>query len=179
VNLKACNHFRLYNGKAAEAELKVLADLGHTLQGNDLIRHNMVVFQQGEGALQVLPQLVDYIPEARLNLVRTRLRIAGARAARRMVHQRTPTRAQRRSSIICAMTVSKKRMSSSKTSSLRPRRSTSSKVLAAPGRAPVRGCDLPLAHSDQVSLTLLSAKRSDRASTSRWRSSSSRRARKS
>jgi intraflagellar transport protein 56 len=23
VNLKACNHFRLYNGKAAEAELKV------------------------------------------------------------------------------------------------------------------------------------------------------------
>lgn len=26
VNLKACNHFRLYNGKAAEAELKALAD---------------------------------------------------------------------------------------------------------------------------------------------------------
>lgn len=25
VNLKACNHFRLYNGKAAEAELKVLS----------------------------------------------------------------------------------------------------------------------------------------------------------
>mmetsp|Transcript_106834 Transcript_106834/g.310015 ORF Transcript_106834/g.310015 Transcript_106834/m.310015 type:complete len:84 (-) Transcript_106834:1150-1401(-) len=23
VNLKACNHFRLYNGRAAEAELKV------------------------------------------------------------------------------------------------------------------------------------------------------------
>lgn len=26
VNLKACNHFRLYNGRAAEAEIKVLAD---------------------------------------------------------------------------------------------------------------------------------------------------------
>lgn len=26
VNLKACNHFRLYNGKAAEAELKVIED---------------------------------------------------------------------------------------------------------------------------------------------------------
>jgi intraflagellar transport protein 56 len=26
MNLKACNHFRLYNGKAAEAELKALAD---------------------------------------------------------------------------------------------------------------------------------------------------------
>ena len=53
MNLKACNHFRLYNGKAAEAELKVLADLGHTLQGNDLIRHNMVVFSMGDSALQV------------------------------------------------------------------------------------------------------------------------------
>ena len=28
-----------------------------------------VVFQSGEGALQVLPPLVDVIPEARLNLV--------------------------------------------------------------------------------------------------------------
>ena len=28
-----------------------------------------VVFRGGEGALQVLPQLVDVIPEARLNLV--------------------------------------------------------------------------------------------------------------
>ena len=53
----------------------------------ELFRHNMVrrtifssnmkiffclkkvVFQNGEGALQVLPPLVDVIPEARLNLV--------------------------------------------------------------------------------------------------------------
>lgn len=69
VNLKACNHFRLYNGRAAEAELKVLADQGHALHTNDLIRHNRVVFSQGEAALQVLPQLSDFIPEARLNLV--------------------------------------------------------------------------------------------------------------
>ena len=26
INLKACNHFRLYNGKAAEAELAVLKE---------------------------------------------------------------------------------------------------------------------------------------------------------
>ncbi|KAF3852308.1 hypothetical protein F7725_005663 [Dissostichus mawsoni] len=39
LNLKACNHFRLYNGKAAE-----------------------VVFRGGEGALQVLPPLIDVIP---------------------------------------------------------------------------------------------------------------------
>ena len=35
----------------------------------DLVRHNLVVFRSGEGALQVLPALVDVIPEARLNLV--------------------------------------------------------------------------------------------------------------
>ena len=70
VNLKACNHFRLYNGKAAEAELKILADQGHALvHTNDLIRHNRVVFSNGESALQVLPSLSDFIPEARLNLV--------------------------------------------------------------------------------------------------------------
>jgi intraflagellar transport protein 56 len=69
LNLKACNHFRLYNGKAAEAELKVLAEQGHPLHDNDLIRHNLVVFRGGENALQVLPPLVEYLPEARLNLV--------------------------------------------------------------------------------------------------------------
>ena len=26
VNLKACNHFRLYNGKAAETEMKTLSE---------------------------------------------------------------------------------------------------------------------------------------------------------
>jgi len=36
---------------------------------NDLLRHNLVVFRGGENALQVLPPLVDVIPEARLNLV--------------------------------------------------------------------------------------------------------------
>ena len=42
-----------------EAELKVLTDMGHTLQANDLIRHNMVVFSQGESALQVATRLVN------------------------------------------------------------------------------------------------------------------------
>jgi len=69
LNLKACNHFRLYNGRAAEAELKALADQGHSLHDNDLIRHNLVVFRNGENALKVLPGLIDFLPEARLNLV--------------------------------------------------------------------------------------------------------------
>jgi intraflagellar transport protein 56 len=69
INLKACNHFRLYNGKAAEGELKVLTDQGVSLNDNDLVRHNLVVFCNGDNALKVLPPLVDFVPEARLNLV--------------------------------------------------------------------------------------------------------------
>jgi intraflagellar transport protein 56 len=54
VNLKACNHYQLYNGKAAEAELKALqnsATTGNVFQDNDLLRHNLVVFRGGENAL--------------------------------------------------------------------------------------------------------------------------------
>ena len=70
INLKACNHFKLYNGKAAEQELKTLQEQASNFSfGQDLIQHNLVVFRNGEGALQTLPNLVDVIPEARLNLV--------------------------------------------------------------------------------------------------------------
>ena len=72
VNLKACNHYQLYNGKAAEAELKALQNsstVGNIFQDNDLLRHNLVVFRGGENALQTLPPLIEVIPEARLNLV--------------------------------------------------------------------------------------------------------------
>eukprot|EP01062_Namystynia_karyoxenos_P002618 TRINITY_DN10924_c0_g1_i1.p1 TRINITY_DN10924_c0_g1~~TRINITY_DN10924_c0_g1_i1.p1 ORF type:complete len:597 (+),score=257.31 TRINITY_DN10924_c0_g1_i1:95-1792(+) len=71
INLKACNHYRLYNGKAAEQELKVLIDLQSVSYNveNDVVKHNLVVFRSGESALQVLPRLVDVVPEARLNLV--------------------------------------------------------------------------------------------------------------
>jgi len=71
INLKACNHYRLYNGKAAEAELKVLIDLQSVSYNveNDVVKHNLVVFRSGESALQVFPGLLDVVPEARLNLV--------------------------------------------------------------------------------------------------------------
>lgn len=71
LNLKACNHFKLYNGKAAEAELKALQEMASpSFQfAQDLIKHNQVVFRNGDGSLQVLPPLIDVIPEARLNLV--------------------------------------------------------------------------------------------------------------
>lgn len=67
INLKACNRFRLVNGRAAENELKNLIR-SKSIFGADLIMHNLVVFRNGEGALQILPQLIDIIPEARLNL---------------------------------------------------------------------------------------------------------------
>ncbi|XP_013142997.1 PREDICTED: intraflagellar transport protein 56, partial [Papilio polytes] len=41
-NLKACNLFRLYNGKAAENELKQISSEQHTF-GQDLVRHNLIV----------------------------------------------------------------------------------------------------------------------------------------
>ncbi|KAJ3188291.1 Intraflagellar transport protein 56 [Gaertneriomyces sp. JEL0708] len=76
TNLKACNHFRLYNGKAAEQEFKTLMEKksSHFRFAEDLVKHNLVVFRNGEGALQVFPPLVDVIPEARLNLVIYHLR---------------------------------------------------------------------------------------------------------
>ena len=54
--LQACNHFRLYNGKAAEQELRTLQDQTSSsfTFGKDLIEHNLVVFRNGEGALQAL-----------------------------------------------------------------------------------------------------------------------------
>ena len=71
LNLKACNQFRLYDGKAAEAELLPLTKEALSVEKieSKLVRHNTVVFQNGERALQILPPLVGVVPEARLNLV--------------------------------------------------------------------------------------------------------------
>lgn len=92
INLKACNHFRLYNGKAAEAEIKSLMDQSSSsfIFGHDLIRHNLVVFRGGESALQVLPPLVDVIPEARLNLVIYYLRQDDVREAYQLIKDLEP-----------------------------------------------------------------------------------------
>ncbi|KAF8058368.1 DYF13 [Scenedesmus sp. PABB004] len=76
VNLRACNAFRMFNGKAAEAELRGLAEAcgGRHAEAHALVRHNLVVFRGGEGAMQVLPALGDAPPEAALNLVIHHLR---------------------------------------------------------------------------------------------------------
>ncbi|XP_029706127.1 intraflagellar transport protein 56-like isoform X1 [Takifugu rubripes] len=96
LNLKACNTFRLYNGKAAEEELKNLMEISsHSFEfAKELIRHNLVVFRGGEGALQVLPPLIDVIPEARLNLVIYYLRQDDVQEAYNLIRDVVPVTPQ-------------------------------------------------------------------------------------
>lgn len=96
LNLKACNHFRLYNGKAAEAELKTLQDVASPsfVYARDLIKHNLIVFRGGQGALQILPPLVDVIPEARLNLVIYHLKQDDTAAANALMKDLDPSTPQ-------------------------------------------------------------------------------------
>mmetsp|Transcript_3723 Transcript_3723/g.6642 ORF Transcript_3723/g.6642 Transcript_3723/m.6642 type:complete len:567 (-) Transcript_3723:83-1783(-) len=94
VNLKACSHYQLYNGKAAEAELKVLqqaATSGNIFQEHDILQHNLVVFRNGENALQVLPPLLEIIPEARLNLVIYHLRTEEVQEAYNLIKDLEPS----------------------------------------------------------------------------------------
>lgn len=94
VNLKACCHYQLYNGKAAEAELKVLQQAsasGNIFQEHDLLQHNLVVFRNGENAVQVLPPLLDIIPEARLNLVIYHLRTDEVQEAYNLIKDLEPS----------------------------------------------------------------------------------------
>eukprot|EP00040_Diaphanoeca_grandis_P000524 m.15678 g.15678 ORF g.15678 m.15678 type:complete len:566 (-) comp10694_c0_seq1:168-1865(-) len=96
INLKACNHFRLFNGKAAEAELQALQNMASSSfeYAQELIKHNLVVFRNGESALQVLPPLIDVLPEARLNLVIYFLREHELQEAHQLLKDLEPTTPQ-------------------------------------------------------------------------------------
>ena len=74
ANLKACNSFRLQNGESALSELEKIPNFDKILSKHDLLRHNTVVFTDGQRALQILPSLLNFIPEARLNLAIYHLR---------------------------------------------------------------------------------------------------------
>jgi intraflagellar transport protein 56 len=71
-----------------------LSDKGVNLQAIELIRHNMVVFSNGEHALQTLPALVDVIPEAKLNLVIYYLRHNSVHEAHELVKDLEPSTPQ-------------------------------------------------------------------------------------
>ncbi|CAE7317456.1 Ttc26, partial [Symbiodinium sp. KB8] len=71
ANLKACNHFRLYNGKAAESELRQLVDAtgdAAVVEDSATLKHNLCIFRGGADASRILTPLLDSVPEARLNL---------------------------------------------------------------------------------------------------------------
>lgn len=86
--------FRLYNGNAALDEVKDIEDLEKVLKVNDLLRHNMVVFTDGQKALKVLPDLVDIIPEAKLNLAIYHLRNNEVEEASEVLEDLEPTTPQ-------------------------------------------------------------------------------------
>lgn len=89
INLKACNRFRLFSGRVAEQVIKNIADNGTF--GADLIRHNMVVFRNGEGALRVMPGLLNIVPEARLNLAIYYLKQGNIQEAHALMKEVQPT----------------------------------------------------------------------------------------
>ncbi|KAJ8319241.1 hypothetical protein KUTeg_004332 [Tegillarca granosa] len=78
------------------AEMKSLQEMSSPsfVFANDLIKHNLVVFRGGEGALQVLPPLIDVIPEARLNLVIYYLRQDDVSEAYNLIKDLEPTTPQ-------------------------------------------------------------------------------------
>jgi intraflagellar transport protein 56 len=80
-NAKACNTFKLHDGAQAEKELKSLVNscsggspADPAVLNADIIRHNTVVFRNGEGAEQHLPPLLAFPRETRLNLAMHHLR---------------------------------------------------------------------------------------------------------
>mmetsp|Transcript_28146 Transcript_28146/g.43799 ORF Transcript_28146/g.43799 Transcript_28146/m.43799 type:complete len:550 (+) Transcript_28146:161-1810(+) len=91
INLKACIKFRMQDGNDAESEVnKLLKNQRHLFETSDFLRHNLVVFSNGDKALEILPSLVDHIPEARLNLVLYHLRNSAVDEAYELVRDLQP-----------------------------------------------------------------------------------------
>uniref|UniRef100_A0A0K0CVS0 TPR_REGION domain-containing protein n=1 Tax=Angiostrongylus cantonensis TaxID=6313 RepID=A0A0K0CVS0_ANGCA len=59
LNLKACITFKTYNGKAALPEVDNLNRVSLYPAAKELLRHNQVVFNDGDGALQVFPEDIE------------------------------------------------------------------------------------------------------------------------
>uniref|UniRef100_A0A8C1FFI3 Intraflagellar transport protein 56 n=1 Tax=Cyprinus carpio carpio TaxID=630221 RepID=A0A8C1FFI3_CYPCA len=82
--------------EVSHTELKNLMDISSSSFqfAKELIQHNLVVFRGGEGALQVLPPLIDVISEARLNLVIYYLRQDDIQEAYKLIKDLEPTTPQ-------------------------------------------------------------------------------------
>lgn len=91
-NLKACNHFRVYELNFAVAELTSLQKMlaPSNFFAKDIINHNLVVFSHGNKAVPVLRPLIDVIPEARLNLAIHHLKRDNISAAHDLIKDLEP-----------------------------------------------------------------------------------------
>uniref|UniRef100_A0A0N4ZA36 Delta-like protein n=1 Tax=Parastrongyloides trichosuri TaxID=131310 RepID=A0A0N4ZA36_PARTI len=96
INLAAANKYRLHTPEAAQNEIRPIMHLlnSETFFGKDLLRHNNVVFKRGQGALQVLPSLVDTIPEAKINIIIFHLKRDDVLAAYGIIKNMEPQVAQ-------------------------------------------------------------------------------------
>lgn len=70
LNLKACAYFQLFGADIAESQLLQIRKFASASYSfiDSIIKHNVVIFHNGEDGFTVLPQLVDVLPEARFNL---------------------------------------------------------------------------------------------------------------
>ncbi|CAJ0585457.1 unnamed protein product, partial [Mesorhabditis spiculigera] len=91
INLKACCLYKLFSGPTADSELEHIRDYSLYPFARDMIAHNRVVFKNGDGALQILPPLLDIVPEARVNLVLYYLRRDEIDQALRLVNDLEPS----------------------------------------------------------------------------------------
>ncbi|KAJ7283047.1 hypothetical protein O6H91_Y351200 [Diphasiastrum complanatum] len=92
--LQACNTFRLFNGKSAEAIASAVADRARSAYDTNVLNHNLVVYRNGNGSLQVFPPLVDILPEARINLVTYYMRKNESQQAYEVMKEYEPTSLQ-------------------------------------------------------------------------------------
>jgi intraflagellar transport protein 56 len=64
---------------------------GDLFKESDLLRHNLVVFRNGDNAMQILPPLLELFPETRLNMVIYSLKNDSIEEAFNLVKDLEPT----------------------------------------------------------------------------------------
>jgi len=91
LNLKSCTYLRMFDNMTAESQLlqiKKFSSSNYQFVDN-IISHNICVFQNGEDGFRILPKLVGLIPEARLNLALLHMRNSNSEEAYNLLQEFT------------------------------------------------------------------------------------------
>ena len=70
INIKSCTYFKLYGKDLAQSQLlqiKKFSNSNYKFLEN-LINHNLCIFNEGIDGFKILPQFLNIIPESKLNL---------------------------------------------------------------------------------------------------------------